>query len=115
MHIDLKQQEQKKCYDRARRVAVKYKYGDLVLIRITSDPVTGSSKKLHPKFEGLFQVQKVLINNRYEIKNLREGCRQCKRTVQLSITVDHDSERRRIQALQLKLIDNKYQSPCSCS
>jgi len=46
-HIDQKQQEQKERYDQTRET-VRYKSGDLVLVRITSDPATDSSKKLYP-------------------------------------------------------------------
>lgn len=76
-HIDQRQQEQKKRYDRTRRDATKYKDGDLVLVQITSDPATGSSRKLHPKFKGSFRIRKiVLINDRYEVKDLRKGRKQ---------------------------------------
>lgn len=75
-HISQQQREQKERYDQARRDATKYKDGDLVLIQITSDPATGSSKKLHPKFKGPFRVCRVLINDRYEVEDLREGCRR---------------------------------------
>lgn len=78
-HIE-KQREQKERYDRSRRDAVKYAEGDLVLMRITSDPTTGSSRKLHPKFKGPFRVRKVLMNDRYEVEDLREGYRR-RRTV----------------------------------
>jgi len=79
-HIDQKQREQKEHYDQTRREAARYKSGDLVLVRITNDPATGSSKKLHPKFKGPFRIRKVLINDRYEVEDLREGGRQ-RRTV----------------------------------
>lgn len=75
-HISQQQREQKERYDKARRDATKYGEGDLVLVQITSDPATGSSKKLHPKFKGPFRIRKVLINNRYEVEDLREGCRR---------------------------------------
>ena len=43
MKENIKQQEQKERYDRVRRMAVTYKAGDLILVRITSDPaVVGS-------------------------------------------------------------------------
>ncbi|XP_024891342.1 uncharacterized protein LOC112467105 [Temnothorax curvispinosus] len=73
MHIDLKQQEQKVRYDKTRRDAKLYKKGDLVLVRITSDLATGSSRKLYPKFKGPFRIHKILINDRYEIEDLREN------------------------------------------
>lgn len=53
-HISQQQREQKERYDKVRRDATKYSEGDLVLVQITSDPATGSSKKLHPKFKGPF-------------------------------------------------------------
>lgn len=74
-HISQEQLVQKERYDKSRRDATKYHDGDLVLVQITSDPATGSSRKLHPKFKGPFRVRKVLINDRYEVDDLREGCR----------------------------------------
>ena len=53
--------------------AVRYQESDLVLIRITSDPATGNSRKLNPKYKGPFRIRKILINDRYEIEDLREG------------------------------------------
>lgn len=85
IHIDQEQQQQKERYDKTRRDATKYKDGELVMIRITSDPATGSSRKLHPKFKGPFRVYKVLINDRYEVEDLREGHRR-RRTV---VAADH--------------------------
>jgi len=79
-HINKEQRVQKERYDRTRREATRYDEGTLVLIQITSDPATGSSRKLHPKFKGPFRVHKVLINDRYEVEDLREGHRR-KRTV----------------------------------
>lgn len=75
-HISQEQRAQKERYDKTRRDATKYNDGDLVLVQITSEPATGSSKKLHPKFKGPFQIYKVLINDRYEVEDLREGCRR---------------------------------------
>lgn len=75
-HISQQQRAQKERYDQIRRDATKYKDGDLVLVQITSDPATGNSKKLHPKFKGPFRVRRVLINDRYEVEDLREGGRR---------------------------------------
>jgi len=69
-NIERKQQEQKERYDRA---AMTYKAGALIFVRITSDPIMGSSRKLHPKFKRLFRIRKVLMNDRYEVEDLREG------------------------------------------
>lgn len=79
-HIDRDQQKQKERYDRTRRDAAKYCDGDLVLVQVTSDSATDSSRKLHPKHKGPFRIHRVLLNNRYEVEDLREGSRR-KRTV----------------------------------
>ncbi|XP_011861043.1 PREDICTED: uncharacterized protein K02A2.6-like [Vollenhovia emeryi] len=79
-HTSKEQRAQKERYDRTRRDATKYDEGTLVLVQITSEPATGTSRKLYPKFKGPFRVRKVLINDRYEVEDLREGHRR-KRTV----------------------------------
>lgn len=75
-HINQDQKMQKERYNKTRREATKYDEGQLVLVQITSDPATGSSRKLHPKFKGPFRIRKVLINDRYEVEDLREGHRR---------------------------------------
>lgn len=50
-HIDRDQHQQKERYDRKRRNARKYNDGDLILVQITSDPATDSSRK-PPKIQG---------------------------------------------------------------
>lgn len=55
-HISKDQQAQKERYDRMRRDATKYDEGALVLVQITSEPATGSSRKLHLKIKGPFRV-----------------------------------------------------------
>lgn len=77
-HIGSDQRAQKERYDRKRREATRYKKGDLVLVQITSEMATGSSRKLNPKFKGPFRVHKVLVNDRYEVEDLREGRRQAR-------------------------------------
>lgn len=80
-HITQDQKKQKERYDRSRREAIKYNEGDLVMIRITSEPSTGGSKKLFPKYKGPFRVHKKLLNDRYEVEDLREGTRRLKLVV----------------------------------
>lgn len=46
------------------------------MLKITSDPGTGSSRKLRPKYKGTFRVTKVLINDRYEVQDLTEQYKQ---------------------------------------
>lgn len=48
-----------------------YKDSDLVMVKITNDVATGSSKKLHPVFKGPFKVKAVLPNDRYVLEDLR--------------------------------------------
>jgi transposase InsO family protein len=71
-HISDDQRKQKERYDRSRREADRYEVGDLVLVSITSEVATGSSRKLLPKFKGPFRVTRVLFNDRYEVEDLRE-------------------------------------------
>lgn len=80
-HVNREQQAQKERYDKSRREANKYSNGELVLVQITSDPATGSSKKLHSKYKGPFRIQKVLINDRYKVEDLREGRRRSQTVV----------------------------------
>ncbi|KMQ89880.1 transposon ty3-g gag-pol polyprotein isoform x2 [Lasius niger] len=56
-HISQEQRAQKERYDRTRRDTTKYDEDALVLVQITSDSATGSSRKLHPKFKGPFRVR----------------------------------------------------------
>lgn len=75
------QEAQKKRFDKARAVAAKYNEGDVVMVLKTDAPATGTSRKLLPKFKGPFKVTKVLCNDRYEVKDLREGHKQFKTVV----------------------------------
>ena len=79
-HITSDQAKQKERYDAARRQAKLYAKDDLVLVLVTSEPNTNSSKKLLPKFKGPFRVRRALFNDRYEVEDLREGHRS-RRTV----------------------------------
>ncbi|KAK2577920.1 hypothetical protein KPH14_011865 [Odynerus spinipes] len=99
-HISESQKKQKEHYDRSQREATIYKSGDLVMVEVTSEAATGSSRKLLPKFKGPFRVTRVLSNDRYEVEDLREGSRG-KRTVAAVdrlkrwITVQDDGDRER--------------------
>jgi hypothetical protein len=67
--IRKKQQEQKKSFDKRRRVAEKYEVDDLVLVK-KDQFVPGGSRKLEPRFKGPFIVSKVLENDRYQIEDV---------------------------------------------
>jgi transposase InsO family protein len=69
-HTELYQASQKNRFDHPHSTPRLYQEGDLVLIRISSTPATGSSQKLLPKWRGPFQVAKVLGNDRYEVKDI---------------------------------------------
>lgn len=56
----------------------KYQEGVLVLVRITSEPATGTSRKLAPKFKRPFQVHKVLY---ITVEDLREGKRRSRTVI----------------------------------
>lgn len=65
---------------RMRRDATKYSKGDLILVQITNDSATGSTGSYIQKFKGPFRIRNVLINDRYEVEDMREGYRK-RRTV----------------------------------
>jgi transposase InsO family protein len=85
-HISEDQRQQKERYDRKVRDAPVYQVGDLVMVLITSEPPTGSSRKLLPKFKGPFRVSTVLLNDRYEVEDLRDGRTRQHKTV---VAADH--------------------------
>lgn len=65
------QQEQKKRFDKTRFNPKSLKVNDLVLIRVTSLPATGKSRKLLPKWKGPFRISKVVGNDRYEVCEIK--------------------------------------------
>jgi transposase InsO family protein len=69
-HPERYQASQKNRFDHSRSTPRLYQEDDLVLIRISSTPATGSSQKLLPKWRGPFRVAKVLGNDRYEVKDI---------------------------------------------
>lgn len=69
------QKSQKERFDKLRASAIKYDEGQLVMV--AAIPLsTGGSRKLLPRFKGPFRVTKVLLNDRYEVKDLREGAKK---------------------------------------
>nr|XP_012138507.1 PREDICTED: uncharacterized protein K02A2.6-like [Megachile rotundata] len=80
-HISDDQKAQKERYDRIRKEARKYTVGELVLVQITSEPATGGSRKLLPKFKGPFRIRVVLLNDRYDVEDLREGSKRLRTIV----------------------------------
>lgn len=56
-------------------------FGNLLQIAANYEANTGTSKKLLPKFKGPFRITCVLMNDRYEVQDLREGSRQMKTVV----------------------------------
>lgn len=77
-HITEDQKRQKERYDKARRDAAKYREGELVMVHVTSPQASGTSRKLNAKYKGPFRITKVLMNDRYEVEDLREGSRRVK-------------------------------------
>ena len=71
-HITADQERQRLRYNKARREARKYGVGDVVLLDVTQDVATGTSRKLRPRRKGPYVVTKVLHNDRYEVEDMRE-------------------------------------------
>ncbi|CAK9814127.1 Pro-Pol polyprotein [Anthophora plagiata] len=80
-HISKEQKRQKERYDRTRREARRYTVDELVLVQVTSDPSTGGSRKLLPKYKGPFRIRTILPNDRYEVEDLREGVKRLRTVV----------------------------------
>ena len=72
-HITTEQQIQKERNDKIRKATKKYAVDSLILVQITSEPATGGSKKLLPKYKRSFHVRGVLLNDRYEIEERVSG------------------------------------------
>lgn len=49
--------------------------GDLVLLKVTSVPATGSSQKLLPKWRGPYRVSRLLGCDRYEVRDIPDMTR----------------------------------------
>jgi len=67
--IQQNQNTNKRIYDRKRKVAREYKMGDKVMIK-NFDNSVGVSQKMIPRFKGPYQVERVLRNNRYIVKDI---------------------------------------------
>lgn len=59
----------KERFDKKHKQPYKYKVGDLVMV-INRDVTPGINKKLLPKYRGLYEVKKVLNNDRYVITDV---------------------------------------------
>jgi hypothetical protein len=69
------QLQQKKRFDSKRKAPPTYTQGDLVMIRVTSNPATGTSQKPLPKWRGPFRMTQVLENERYEVSDISGAVR----------------------------------------
>lgn len=58
----------KRIYDRKHKAAKEYQISDKVMIRKDNSP--GVSQQMIPKFKGPYQVDRVLRNDRYVIKDI---------------------------------------------
>lgn len=83
--IKRKQNNQKKRFDKKRKIARKYEVDDLVLVQ--KQHTTEGSKKLLPVFKGPFKIIKVLENDRYVIRDI-EGSKRSQRILTSVEAVD---------------------------
>lgn len=77
------QTKEKILFDKKRCVAKNYQVGQLVMVKITSIPSSGQSKKLHPVYKGPFKITAVLLNDRYVVEDMRN-----KRATKTVVAVD---------------------------
>lgn len=78
------QAKEKKFFDKKRCVAKRYDVGQLVMVKITSVPGCGQSKKLNPVYKGPFKITAILPNDRYVVEDMR-----CKRSNKTVVAVDN--------------------------
>lgn len=69
VRIRKNQDANKRVYDRKHKAVTKYKTGDKVMIK-NFDNSPGVSQKLVPKFKGPYEIDRVLRNDRYIIKDV---------------------------------------------
>lgn len=81
------QRKQKVRYDSTRKVAIRLKEGQQVLIKKAPTGVSGQSKKLLPKFAGPFVVTKVLDHDRYVVEDL-PGARRTQKPYKGVVAID---------------------------
>lgn len=67
--IKKRQNANKDRYDHRHKIANKYQAGDKVMIK-NFDNSPGVSAKMIPKFKGPYQVERVLQNDRYVLKDV---------------------------------------------
>ncbi|KAL0117611.1 hypothetical protein PUN28_008779 [Cardiocondyla obscurior] len=65
------QKYNKEYFDKKRKPAKKYEVGDYVMIK-NIETTPGTSHKIIPKYKGPYEVCRVLRNNRYVIKDVKE-------------------------------------------
>lgn len=65
------QRKEKLRFDKKRKCPKNFTNGELVMVKITSEPASGSSRKLRPIFKGPFRIKAVLPNDRYVVEDLR--------------------------------------------
>lgn len=68
----VEQGKQKKMFDVKRSKPPRYAVGDVVMWKSSAAPATGESRKLNAKAKGPFKVRAILLNDRYEIEDLRD-------------------------------------------
>lgn len=73
-------------FNKKRIVAKQYEVGDLVMQRCGA-PATSESRKLSPKFRGPYEIETVLGNDRYAIRDIK-GEKQSQRTYQGVVAAD---------------------------
>lgn len=68
-NINKSQEASERHYNKTKKEAVKYKEGDLVVIK-NIDTTIGVSKKFIPKYKGPYKIERVLPNDRYVVTDI---------------------------------------------
>jgi len=68
--IQKNQHTNQRVYDRRHKVAKKYQVGEKVMVK-NFDNTPGVAQKLIPRFKGSYQIDRVLRNDRYVLRDVK--------------------------------------------
>jgi hypothetical protein len=84
--LEANRSKQDAYFNKKRKAAPSYLIGDKVLVKVTSYPADGESKKLKEKFKGPFTVVEVIGNDQYKVKE-ELGSERCRRDARYAGTI----------------------------
>jgi hypothetical protein len=90
--LEANRSKQDAYFNKERKAAPSYLIGDKVLVKVTSYPADGESKKLKEKFKGPFMDVEVIGNDRDKVKE-KLGSERCRRDARYAGTIGAENLR----------------------